>query len=61
MVRETELFFEEILKRDLPVQNFISAGFPMLNARLAGHYGIAGVSGPEFAGSLCRPTRTAVE
>jgi hypothetical protein len=48
MVRETELFFDELLRGDLPVQNFIHSEFAMLNGRLAEHYGIAGVSGQEF-------------
>jgi hypothetical protein len=48
MVRETQLFFDEILKNDLPVQTFIQSDFAMLNERLADHYGIPGVSGQEF-------------
>jgi hypothetical protein len=46
--RETEAFFEEILKRDLSVLSFIDSDFAMLNDRLAQHYGIEGVEGPEF-------------
>jgi mono/diheme cytochrome c family protein len=45
MVRETELFFEELLKDDLSVANFVASDFSMLNGRLAKHYGIAGVDG----------------
>jgi mono/diheme cytochrome c family protein len=48
MVRETQLFFEEVLKHDLPVQNFVHSDFTMLNARLAEHYDIPGVAGQEF-------------
>jgi hypothetical protein len=48
MVRETQLFFEEVLKHDLPVQNFIQSDFTMLNERLAEHYDIPGVVGQEF-------------
>ena len=48
MVRETQLFFEEVLKHDLPVQNFIQSDFTMLNGRLAEHYDIPGVTGQEF-------------
>jgi hypothetical protein len=48
MVRETQLFFEEILHHDLPVQTFIQSDFTMLNERLAEHYGIPGVTGQEF-------------
>jgi hypothetical protein len=48
MVRETRLFFEELLKRDLSLANFLASDFTMLNGRLAKHYGIPGVSGWEF-------------
>jgi mono/diheme cytochrome c family protein len=48
MVRETKLFFAEVLKDDLSVANFIASDFSMLNGRLARHYGIPGVEGWEF-------------
>src|SRR2546427_6057006 len=48
MIRETELFFDEVLKNDLSLTNFVSSDFAMLNARLARHYGIPGVSGQEL-------------
>lgn len=45
MVEETRTFFSEILKRDLPVVNFLDSPFAILNARLAEHYGVPGVEG----------------
>ena len=48
MVRETELFFDEVLKNDLSLTNFVASDFTMLNGRLAKHYGIPGVDGLEF-------------
>ncbi|MDR3403496.1 MAG: DUF1592 domain-containing protein [Chthoniobacter sp.] len=48
MVRETESFFEEVLRGDLTVATLIDSNFAMLNRRLAEHYGIAGVRGEEF-------------
>ena len=48
MVRETELFFAEVLKNDLSLTNFIASDFTMLNARLAKHYGIPSVDGFAF-------------
>jgi mono/diheme cytochrome c family protein len=48
MVRETELFFAELLRHDLSLTNFIASDFTMLNGRLAKHYGIPGVSGFAF-------------
>ena len=43
MIRETELFFEEVLKNDLSLTNFVASDFTMLNGRLAKHYGIPGI------------------
>jgi hypothetical protein len=48
MQKETELFFEDILRENRSVLNFIDADFTYVNARLARHYGIDGVSGSEF-------------
>jgi hypothetical protein len=48
MIRETELFFEELLKHDLSLTNFVSSDFTMLNGRLARHYGMGGIEGWEF-------------
>ena len=48
MVRETELFFAEVLREDLSLTNFVASDFTMLNARLAKHYGIPGVDGYPF-------------
>jgi hypothetical protein len=48
MVRETELFFAELLKHDLSLTNFVASDFTLLNGRLARHYGIPGVDGWEF-------------
>ncbi len=46
MVKEVELFFEEMLRHDLSVTNVVASDFTFLNERLATHYGIAGVRGP---------------
>ncbi len=48
MIRETELFFEAILKHDLSLTNFVSSDFIMVNGRLAKHYGLSGIDGWEF-------------
>jgi hypothetical protein len=42
MVKEV-LFFDEVLKNDLSVTNFVASDFTLLNERLARHYGIDGV------------------
>lgn len=43
--RETQLFFGDLIHRDLPSSNIVSSDFTFLNERLALHYGIPGVSG----------------
>src|SRR5207249_2590744 len=48
MIREAELFFDEVLKNDLSLTNFVASDFAMLNGRLARHYGIPGVTGQAF-------------
>lgn len=45
MVKETELFFDEILRENLSLVNFVEADFTFLNGRLASHYGIDDVEG----------------
>jgi hypothetical protein len=45
MPRETELYFEEILRDDRSLLEFVDSNWSFLNERLAGHYGIAGVTG----------------
>jgi mono/diheme cytochrome c family protein len=48
MPRESHLVFNEILKHDRSLLEFVAADWSMLNARLAKHYGIPGVEGNEF-------------
>ena len=48
MRKESELFFEEILRDNLPIETFLDSKFAMLNERLAQHYDISGVKGQEF-------------
>ena len=48
MQRETELFFQTIIREDRSVLEFLDADYTFLNARLARHYGIGGVTGEGF-------------
>jgi hypothetical protein len=45
---ETQLFFAEILRANLPVRNIVSSDFAMLNERLAKHYGLPTVDGVDL-------------
>ncbi len=46
--RETEMFLESQLREDRPAMELWTANYTYVNERLARHYGIRGVSGPEF-------------
>jgi hypothetical protein len=48
MERETELLFDYLVHADRPVLELLTADYTFVNERLARHYGIAGVSGPQF-------------
>jgi mono/diheme cytochrome c family protein len=48
MIRETTSTFREVLFKNLSLREFLDADWTMLNARLAEHYGIAGVEGDDF-------------
>jgi mono/diheme cytochrome c family protein len=46
--RETELFFESILREDQNVLRLLDANYTFVNERLAHHYGIPNVYGSQF-------------
>ena len=46
--RETELFFESVLREDRSALDLITADYTFLNERLARHYGMPGVAGSHF-------------
>ena len=48
MRRETELLFDDLVRRNSSVLKLLTADYTFLNERLAGHYGISGVTGKEF-------------
>ena len=48
MVKETEVFFNSLVREDRSLLELFSADYTFLNERLARHYGIEGVSGDEF-------------
>jgi hypothetical protein len=47
-LEETQLFFAELVRADLPARHIVSSDFTYLNERLANHYGIAGVEGAKM-------------
>jgi cytochrome c5 len=46
--RETELFFDSIVHEDRSVLDLLTADYTFVNERLAKHYGIPNVYGPQF-------------
>jgi hypothetical protein len=53
--RETELFFESVLREDRSVLELLKTDYTFLNERLAKHYGIAGVQGSHFRKVSLKP------
>jgi len=48
MVAETRAYFRELIDQDLNASYLVKSDFAMLNEKLAVHYGIADVSGPQI-------------
>jgi hypothetical protein len=48
MVKETRLFFENLVRDDRSVLDLLTADYSFVNERLAAHYGIPDVSGAAF-------------
>jgi Protein of unknown function (DUF1592)/Protein of unknown function (DUF1588)/Protein of unknown function (DUF1587)/Protein of unknown function (DUF1595)/Protein of unknown function (DUF1585) len=48
MQRETQLFFQSIIRDDRPISDFLAADYTFLDDRLAVFYGIPGVEGAQF-------------
>ncbi len=48
MKRETELFFDSIVRENRSVLDLITANYTFVNERVAKHYGIPNVAGSEF-------------
>lgn len=46
--KETELFFDSILRDDRSILTFLKSDYTFLNERLARHYGIEGIYGSRF-------------
>jgi hypothetical protein len=48
LIKETNLFFESMLRENRSLVDLLDADYTFLNERLARHYGIAGIHGSEF-------------
>ena len=47
-VRETELFFDSLVREDRSLLELLTSDYTFVNERIARHYGIPNVTGPEF-------------
>jgi hypothetical protein len=48
LVRETELFFDSLVREDRSILELLTADYTFVNERVARHYGIQNVTGTEF-------------
>ena len=48
LIRETQLLFDHLVREDRSLLKLFTADYTFLNERLAAHYWIPGVSGPDF-------------
>ncbi len=46
--KETELFFDSVVREDRSIIDLLTADYTFVNERIARHYGLPGVNGPEF-------------
>jgi Protein of unknown function (DUF1592)/Protein of unknown function (DUF1588)/Protein of unknown function (DUF1585) len=59
--KETSLFFESVVREDRSVLDLLGADYTFVNERLAQHYGIPGIYGPQFRRvSVTDPNRRGV-
>jgi hypothetical protein len=60
MRRETEMFFEYIVRDDRSARDLLTADYTFANERVARHYGIPNVTGDEFRKVALPPTRRGI-
>jgi hypothetical protein len=56
-VRETQLFFDYLVREDRSLLEILTADYSFVNERVARHYGIPHVVGPQFRKVQMPPTR----
>jgi len=60
MRRETEMFFEYLVREDRSARELLTADYSFVNERVARHYGIPNVTGDEFRKVALPPNRRGV-
>jgi mono/diheme cytochrome c family protein len=56
-VRETELFFDSLVREDRSVLDLLTADYSYVNGRIARHYGIPSITGSDFQRVTLPPER----
>ena len=59
-MKETELFFNSLVREDRSVLDLLTADYTYVNERVARHYGIQNVTGPEFRRVQLPPERRGI-
>jgi mono/diheme cytochrome c family protein len=59
-IKETELFFDSLVREDKPVTDLISADYSFVNERIARHYGIPNIKGNAFRRVTLPPERRGI-
>jgi len=60
-LEETQRFFGELLRGDLPARNLVASDFALVNERLAAHYGLPKVDGVALRRVALPPTACAAD
>jgi hypothetical protein len=60
LVRETQLFFHSLVREDKSILDLLRADYSYVNERVARHYGINNVMGPEFRRVALPPERRGI-
>ena len=55
MIGETTAYFREVMEKNLTLREFLDSNWTMVNARLAHHYQVTGVTGDQFQRVSLRP------
>jgi mono/diheme cytochrome c family protein len=55
MGEETRRFFDEVVRQNLTLMDFVDSDWAILNDRLAKHYGVPGISGAHFRRVALQP------
>jgi hypothetical protein len=59
-IKESELFFDSLVREDKPITDLLTADYSFVNERIARHYGIANIKGNAFRRVQLPPERRGI-